>query len=57
MASDAMLDGTGKLEALDGIVGQRHAFSPWTRFNIHYPASRQDHDITLTGTAATEAVD
>lgn len=60
VASDAMLDATGELEALDGIagfVGYRHAFNAKTRFNIYYSASRYDNDVALTGTGVTESVD
>jgi hypothetical protein len=60
VASDAMLDANGNLEALDGIagfIGYRHAFNAKTRFNIYYSASRYDNDVALTGTGVTESVD
>jgi hypothetical protein len=60
VASDAMLDGTGELEELDGIagfIGYRHAFNAKTRFNIYYATSRYDNDVALTGTGVTESVD
>lgn len=60
VASDAVLDATGDLEAIDGLVGfvgVRHAFTPKTRFNIYYSASKYDNDVALTGTGVTESVD
>ena len=60
VASDAMLDASGDLEALDGIagfIGYRHAFNAKTRFNAYYSASRYDNDVALTGTGVTESVD
>jgi hypothetical protein len=59
VASDAVLDGNGDLDAIDGLagfIGYRHAFNPKTRFNIYYAASRYDNDPALTGTAVTESV-
>lgn len=59
VASDAVLDGNGDLEAIDGLagfIGYRHAFNPKMRFNIYYSASRYDNDPALTGTAVTESV-
>jgi len=60
IASDAVLDATGDLEAIDGtagFVGLRHAFTPKTRFNVYYSSSRYDNDVALTGTGVTEGVD
>lgn len=59
IASDAMLDGNGNLDALDGIggfVGFHHAFNSQLRGNIYYAASKYDNDRARTGTGVTESV-
>jgi uncharacterized small protein (DUF1192 family) len=60
VASDAVLDANGDLEALDGLVGFvgfRHAFSPKVRANIYYATSSYDNEVALTGTGVTKSVD
>lgn len=60
ISSDAVLDGSGNLETIDGVagfVGFRHAFSPQLRGNLYYAASNYDNDTALTGTAVTKSVD
>lgn len=59
ISSDSVLDGSGNLDAIDGVagfVGFRHAFSPQLRGNLYYAASKYDNDTALTGTAVTESV-
>jgi hypothetical protein len=60
VASDAVLDGGGNLEAIDGVVGflgYRHVFSPQWRGNVYYSVGRYDNDVALTGSAVTESSD
>lgn len=57
IASDAVLDGQGDLEAIDGIGGFiafRHVFNPQLRANVYYAASRYDNDPALTGLGVTK---
>lgn len=59
IASDAMLDGNGDIEGLDGVagfIGFHHNFSAQVRGNIYYSASKYDNDAALTGGAVTESV-
>ena len=59
IASDAMLDGNGNIEGLDGVagfIGFHHNFSAQVRGNIYYSASKYDNDAALTGGAVTESV-
>lgn len=59
VASDAMIDGSGNVDGLDGVagfVGFHHAFNPQLRGNLYYAASKYDNDTALTGTAVTERV-
>ncbi|MCP5475646.1 MAG: hypothetical protein H7A19_12490 [Rhodanobacteraceae bacterium] len=59
IASDAVLDANGDLDALDGIggfVGFHHAFNSQLRGNIYYAASKYDNKRANTGTGVTESV-
>ena len=59
IASDAMLDGNGDIEGLDGVagfIGFHHNFSGQLRGNVYYAASKYDNDAALTGGAVTESV-
>ena len=59
IASDAVLDGQGDIEAIDGIAGFvafRHVFNPKLRSNLYWSASRWDNDVALTGPNVTESV-
>jgi hypothetical protein len=59
VASDAVLDGNGDIDGLDGVagyVGFHHNFSPTLRGNIYYAASQYDNDADLTGGAVNESV-
>lgn len=59
IASDAVIDGAGDIEAIDGVAGFiafRHVFNPKLRSNVHWSASRWDNDTALTGLAVTESV-
>ena len=52
IGSDAVLDGNGELQALDGyggFIAWRHAFSPKLRGNLMYSASMFDNDKSLPG--------
>lgn len=58
VASDAVLDDGGELEAIDavaGFIGFHHNFSPQLRGNLYYAAAQYDNDRALTGTAVTES--
>jgi hypothetical protein len=59
IASDAVIDASGDLEAIDGIAGFvafRHVFNPQLRTNLYWSASRWDNDVALTGLGVTESV-
>ncbi len=52
VASDAVLDGNGDIDGIDGVagyVGFHHNFSPALRGNLYYAASSYDNDADLTG--------
>lgn len=56
VASDAVLDGDGDIEGVDGVVGFigfHHNFSPKLRGNVYYAAAQYDNDRELTGSAVT----
>lgn len=59
IVSDAVVDGQGDIEAIDGIAGFvafRHVFGPQLRANLYWSASRWDNDVALTGLGVTESV-
>lgn len=59
IASDAVLNGNGDIDGLDGVagfIGFHHNFDPKLRGNIYYAASKYDNDVALTGLAVTESV-
>jgi hypothetical protein len=59
IASDAVIDADGDLEAIGGIAGFvafRHVFNPKVRTNVYWSASRWDNDVALTGSGVTESV-
>lgn len=59
IVSDAVVDGQGDIEAIDGIAGFvafRHVFNPQLRTNLYWSASRWDNDVALTGLGVTESV-
>ena len=60
ISSDAVLNATGGLDAIDGLgayVGYRHVFNRNVRGNVFYSLARFDNDIRLTGGAVTESVE
>jgi hypothetical protein len=59
IASDAVVDADGDLEAIDGVAGFvafRHVFNPTLRANVYWSASRWDNDVALTGLGVSESV-
>lgn len=57
LASDTVLDATGRLHTIDGygaFAAWRHAFSPKLRGNLFYSMARYDNDTALTGLTVNE---
>jgi len=57
-ANDAVIDGSGELDAIKGIagfVGYRHLFTDALRTNLFYAAERYDNDLATGGAAAPKS--
>ena len=56
--NDAVLDGDGDLETIDGLAGfiaYRHLWSPKWRSNLYYAFGDYDNEVSLTGTAVNKS--
>ncbi len=60
ISSDAVLNSTGGLDAIDGLgayVGYRHVFNKYLRGNVFYSLAKFDNDVALTGGGVTKSVE
>lgn len=56
--NDAVIDGSGNLEAISGVAGfvaWRHVWNPLWRSTLMYSMSDYDNDVALTGTGANKS--